>query len=110
MIFVNHGRQLRASQWISAVDKYNKETPAHLHIHWAGSTEAEHVRESEGRRYLTNTVAYIHIVKKNDTYMEWSIVSLSGKGPGVQSGQVLQDSLGYIEAEPQARLRYHERG
>ena len=81
MIFVRHGRQLRVSQWISAVEDYNKEAPVHLKIHWAGSTETEHIRQSEGHSRLSISHAYKYILQKDNTYMEWATVSLSGKGP-----------------------------
>ena len=81
MVFLNHGRQLRTSQWITAVEDYNKQAPAHLKIHWAGATEAEHIRVSEGRRRLCSTTAYKHIMRGGNTYIDWANVSLSGKGP-----------------------------
>ena len=81
MIFVSHSRQLRTTQWISAVDNYNKEAPVHLKIHWAGSTETEHIRQSEGHSRLSISHAYKYILQKDNTYMEWATVSLSGKGP-----------------------------
>jgi hypothetical protein len=84
MAFLNHERQLRTSQWVTAVEDYNKEAPAHLKIHWAGTTEAEHIRVSESRRRLNSTTAYKHIMqKKDDTYIEWSNGSkaLVGKPP-----------------------------
>ena len=78
MIFVHHGRQLRPSQWISAVDDYNEEAPVHLKIHWAGTSEAEHIRVSVGYRRLSCTTAYKHIMRKDRTYMEWSSSAQSG--------------------------------
>jgi len=100
MIFVRHGRQLRVSQWISAVEDYNKEAPVHLKVHWAGSTDAEHIRVSEGRRRLSTTTAYKHITRKDETYMEWATVSLSGKGPLKDLGGFLVDAPG----EPSSAL------
>ena len=83
MAFLNHERQLRTSQWVTAVEDYNKEAPAHLKIHWAGTTEAEHIRVSESRRRLNSTTAYKHIIQKDDTYIEWSNSNkaLVGKHP-----------------------------
>jgi len=78
MIFLHHERQLRSSQWISAVDTYNEEAPVHLKIHWAGTSEAEHIRVSVGYRRLSCTTAYKHIMRKDRTYMEWPSSAQSG--------------------------------
>ena len=77
MIFISHGRQLRTTQWISAVDNYNRQAPVHLKIHWAGSTEAEHIIVGEGYRRLSTTPAYKHITRKDTTYMEWKEKSVN---------------------------------
>ena len=81
MAFLNHGRQLRTSQWVTAVEDYNKEAHVHLKIHWAGATEVEHIRVSEGGVRLTSTSSYKHIVQKDDTYIKWSTKPLVGKHP-----------------------------
>ena len=79
MIFVHHGRQLRVNQWFSAVEEYNKEAPVHLKIHWAGSTDAEHIRVNSFRgSRLTSTAAYRYNLQKDQTYMEWSSPAQSG--------------------------------
>ena len=46
-------------------------------IHWAGATEAEHIRVSEGRHRLSSTTAYKHIMRGAKS----TTVSLSGKDP-----------------------------
>ena len=79
MIFVHHGRQLRVNQWFSAVEEYNKEAPVHLKIHWAGSTDAEHIRVNSFRgSRLTSIAAYRYNLQKDQTYMEWSSPAQSG--------------------------------
>ena len=81
MAYLNHGRQLRVKRWISAVEEYNRKAPAHLKIHWAGATEAEHIRVNKRGRRLNTTTAYKDIMQGGNTYMEWSTASLCGKAP-----------------------------
>ena len=72
MTFVHQAKTTRINQWISAVDEYNSQTPSHLHIHWAGSTEEEHIRVGKGYCRLRQSPTYEHILQKDETYMEWS--------------------------------------
>ena len=73
LVFVNC-RRVRASQWKKAVEEYNIEVAQEEKIFWAGTGEEENVRTGEDGRSLRNSTAFKILMKRDDSYFEWSEV------------------------------------
>ena len=72
MVFVHMESKIRTHQLVAAVNAYNKAVPAHLKLHWAGSTEEENIRSAVGTgKRLNSTPAYKYIMQRDQTFFEW---------------------------------------
>ena len=127
MVFVHHSREerKRVSSWRMAVQKYNKDMPASLKIHWAGTTEDEDISTSEDGQQIRGSTAYNYILQRTDFYLQWDKASLPAPlqntplassssevsqsidpaSPSLSEGQLPQSSqFGTEEAQPPINL------
>ena len=73
LVFVNC-RRVRASQLKKAVEEYNIQVAQQEKIFWAGTSEEENIRTGEDGRSLRNSAAFKILMKRDDSYFEWSDV------------------------------------
>ena len=71
LVFVNC-RRVRASQLKKAVEEYNIQVAQQEKIFWAGTSEEENIRTGEDGRSLRNSAAFKILMKRDDSYFEWS--------------------------------------